>query len=507
MNKVLVTYVLALTATAAMAQGSAQSPAGNTAQSPASTQTQSPSGNPAQSPASTSTQSPAGATQSPSVAPTQNPAGSPAQNPAGNTAQSQTGNAGQSQAGTKEIKDPAEYNAYIAAMNTQDPAQKAAALDAFLKQYPQTVVRLDGQENKMAAYQAANNPAKVKETAREILQENPNHIRSRAIVTAFGRAEATNGNTQSLKEVCEDSQKGLQALPAWPKQENMSEAEFEKLKTQMADIFNGAAGFCALQSKDYATAKNYYMKAAELDPTNLQDMFQLAIADLESNPPDINGFWYAAKAINLAGNDGATVKGISDYAKAKYKNYTGSYDGWDQLVAGAAAQKAPPDNFNASVKAKPSPCEVAVDVVNKNDPSTLNFSDREFILSHANCSPANKEAADKVWQDLQSKQKNGETEVKLKLPAVLVISSTKNSLQVALTEENQQAKKADLTVNLEKPVLRPPAPGSTVDVVGVLSSYTPQPFMFVMEKGDVPGAKPAPRKTVHHAQAGQKRKA
>jgi hypothetical protein len=112
-----------------------------------------------------------------------------------------------------------------------------------------------------------------------------------------------------------------------------------------------------------------------------------------------------------------------------------------------------------------------------------------------------------VWQELQSKQKNGETEVKLKLPAVLVISSTKNSLQVALTEENQKDKKADLTVNLEKPVLRPPAPGSTVDVVGVLSSYSPEPFMFIMDKGDVPGAKPGPKKTVHHSQTGRKRKA
>jgi len=451
MNKVLVTFVLALTATAVMAQGTGQNPAGNA---------------------------------------NQNPAG-----------------ASQDQAGNKQIKDPAEYNAYVAAMNTQDPAQKAAALDAFLKQYPQSVVRLDAQENAMAAYQAANNPAKVKETARAILQENPNHIRARAIVTAFARAEATSGSTAALKDVCEDSQKGLQALPTWPKQEGMSDAEFEKLKTQMADIFSGAAGFCALQSKDFATAKNYYMKSVELDPTNLQDMFQLAIADLESNPVDLNGFWYAAKSISLAGNDAATVKGISDYAKAKYRNYTGSNDGWDQLVAGAATQKAPPDNLSASIKARPSPCEVAVDVVKKNDPSTLNFSDREFILSHANCSPANKEAADKVWQELQSKQKNGETEVKLKLQAVLVISSTKNSLQVALTEDNQKDKKADLTVNLEKPVLRPPAPGSTVDVVGVLSSYTPEPFMFVMEKGDLPGAKPGPRKTVHHSTAGRKRKA
>ena len=423
-----------------------------------------------------------------------------------------TGQPGQNQAGQSqnqggpEIKDPAEYNAYIAALNTQDPAQRAAALAAFLNQYPQTVVKLDAQEREMAAYQLSKNPAKVKETAQSILRDNPNHVRARAIVTAFGRAEAggPNGNIQA---VCDDSQKGLQALPTWTKPEGMENAEFEKVKNEMADIFIGAAGFCALQHKDYTTAKDDYLKAIQLVPDNLQDVFQLAVADLEGNPIDINGFWYAAKAINLAGNNADTVKGINDYVKVRYKNYTGSYDGWDQLVAGAASQATPPPPATLAtlIKPKPGPCEIAVDTVKKYDPSALSFSDREFILSHANCSPANKEAADRVWQDILSKQKNGDMEVKLKLQAVLVISATKTTLQAALTEDNQHAKKADITVNLEKPVLHPPAPGSTVDIVGVLSSYTAEPFMFVMQKGDLPGAKPAPKRTVHHAQTAHKR--
>ncbi len=276
----------------------------------------------------------------------------------------------------------------------------------------------------------------------------------------------------------------------------------------MMDIFYGGAGFCALQKKDFAGAKDNYLKAVQLDPSNLQDVYQLAVSDLEISPPDLNGFWYGAKAINLAGSNAQARDGISAYVKAKYKNYTGSYEGWDQIVAAAATQAAPPANLVASIKPKPTPCDIAVDAVKNNDPATLSFSDWEFVLAHAPCSPANKEAADKVWQAILAKQKNGDVDVKLKLP-VLVISATKNTIQAAMTEENQQARKADLTVNLEKPVLHPPAPGSTVDVVGVLSNYTPEPFMFTMEKGGLPGLKPGPgpRKTVHHASAGHKRKA
>ena len=144
-----------------------------------------------------------------------------------------------------------------------------------------------------------------------------------------------------------------------------------------------------------------------------------------------------------------------------------------------------------------------MDAVKQNDPDQLSFSDREFILGHANCSPANKEAADKVWQAILAKQKNAEgTEVKLKL-AVLVISANKDSIQAALTDENKEARKADLTVKLEKPVLHPPATGTKVDVVGVMSSYTPEPFMFIMEKGELPGAK-APVKPPVRRPAGRR---
>jgi tetratricopeptide (TPR) repeat protein len=394
----------------------------------------------------------------------------------------------------KQIQDPAEYNAYIAALNTQDPAQKAAAMEAFINQYPKSVVKIDALEQAMAAYEALNNQQKVVDTAKRILQEDPNSIRALAIVTAIDRGLGTNGDAKALQESCDFSQKGLRALPAWPKPDGMAQADFEKLKTQMTDIFEGAQGFCALQAKDNAGARTHYLTAIQIDPSNMQDFYQLAIAELEMNPMDLTGFWYAAKAINLAGNNAQAVQSISGYVKAKYKNYHGSYDGWDQIVAAAATQTAPPPGFATSIKPKPTLCDIAVDAVKNNDPATLSFSDWEFVLSHANCSPANKEAADKVWQTILSKQKNGEAEVKLKLPKVLVISATKTTIQAAMTEESQQAKKADLTVMLEKPVLHPPDAGTTVDVVGQITSYTPDPFMFTMEKGEIPGAKTPPKK-------------
>ena len=46
----------------------------------------------------------------------------------------------------KEIKDPAEYNAYVGAVQQNDPAAKISGLEAFLTQYPNSIVKKDALE-------------------------------------------------------------------------------------------------------------------------------------------------------------------------------------------------------------------------------------------------------------------------------------------------------------------------------------------------------------------------
>ncbi|HEY6250935.1 MAG TPA: hypothetical protein VI685_13325 [Candidatus Angelobacter sp.] len=396
------------------------------------------------------------------------------------------------------IKDPGEYNAYMSAFNMQDPVQKAAAMESFIKQYPSSVVKRDALEQLLAAYDAAKNLAKVEETATRILSDNPNNVQALAIETTFQRAK---GTPQSIADAGAAAQKGLQALSAWTKPEGMSDADFEKATSRMTEIFNGAAGFAALQAKDYAAASAFYVKSIAKDPNNLQDIYPLAVAYLEMTPINLDGFWYGARALSLAAGMPDTVKAIAPYVKAKYKKYHGKVDDWDKFAATVAGQTAPPADMAALIPPAPTPCDFAVQAVKDNKPEDLSFSDWEFVLSHANCSPANKDAADKVWQAILNKQKTADgTEAKLKLP-VLVIKATPDTVQAAITDENQQAKIADITVTLEKPALHPPAAGTTIDVVGNITKYASEPFMFTMEQGVLPPAKPATpnRRPVHRA--------
>ena len=390
--------------------------------------------------------------------------------------------AAQTPASEKVIKDQAEYNAYMTALNDTNPAEKAALMEAFAQKYPASVVNVDALEQGMAAYQQTGNLAKVKELSASILNLEPGNIRALAIQTALTRNDATQGNTEAARKLGELTERGLKALPGWQKPEGMSDEDFAKLTRQMGSIFNSGAGFVALQNKDYAAARDFYIKSVAVDSTDLQNTYQLSIAELEMTPLDPNGFWYAAKAVNLAKGNAAGEDSIRKYAGARYKRYHGGTDGWDEIVSKAATQPSLPDNFASSIKRAPTPAELAVQAVQENDPATLSFSDWEYVLSYRDASAENKAAADKVWQALREKEKNGEA--RLRLP-VKIISATENTIQAALTDENREANKPDLEVSLLKPLQTIPAAGSEVELIGVIEDYRLNPVVFVMIKGEL----------------------
>jgi tetratricopeptide (TPR) repeat protein len=448
MKKVLVTFVLALT-TAALGQGSSPS------QQP-----------PAQPPAATDQQA--------------------------NTPTSQ-----------KVIKDPAEYNAYITALNTTNPAAKGAAMEAFVAQYPNSIVKIEALEQAMGAYQQAGNQQKVEQLAKTILQVEPNNVRALAIVVFLERNQIK--DAPSGAKARSDAERGLQELQNWKQPEGVSAADYEKMRNQMTGIFAGTAAFGALQQQDYPAAQKYYEQALKVDPNDLANNYQMAISLLQANPMNALGFWYGAKALGLAQKTNPQAfQAWSPYFLSKYKKYHGNTDDWNQRMAAAANQTAPPPDFVASIPLAPTPCELAAQAVQQNGAGALSFSDWELVLSCRDKSPANKTAADQVWQEIQSKQKNGEA--KLKIPVKVVAVPDPGTLEVAVSEDNQTANKTDMKVTMDKPLTKPPAVGANVDVIGVISEYAPDPFLFTMTKGELPGAKPAPKTPAKKKGAATKKK-
>ena len=76
--------------------------------------------------------------------PAQQQPAAPAAPAQGQAAPAAQGQAPAGQAAAPVIKDPAEYNAYVAAIQQKDANAKISGLEAFLTQYPNSVMKNQG---------------------------------------------------------------------------------------------------------------------------------------------------------------------------------------------------------------------------------------------------------------------------------------------------------------------------------------------------------------------------
>jgi tetratricopeptide (TPR) repeat protein len=398
--------------------------------------------------------------------------------------------AGQQQ--KKEIKDPAEYNAYVNALQQKDAAAKISGMEAFLVTYPNSVMKEDALETLMGAYQQANNQAKVIETANRLLAVNANNVRA-LVLLSYNEKGA-----QKWADAQQHAERGLQALPNMPKPDNTTtDADFAKQKSQFSGLLNSVAGFSALQVKDYPAAQKYLRAAVEGDPADVGNVYPLALAYLTGTPEDdLNGLFFISRAANLITDPGAKA-GVVKFGHSRYVKYHGNEDGWNQLLAQTSTTPLPPPGFTIAQYVPPTPAQQAHDLVKDKSPEDikkLSFADWELALSAG--SP---EDADKVWSVIKG--------VALQMEGI-VIKASPTQMDIAESSDDIDAKKVDITLTMAGPVPAKlmPAEGGTLDFQGTPTSYTASPFMMNMENGTLlTKAKPAaPKKpVVHHKPATQ----
>ena len=394
----------------------------------------------------------------------------------------------------KEIKNPAEYNAYVGAIQQTDPASKVSGLEAFLQQYPQSVMKEDALEALMIAYQQTGNAEKMNDAAQRLLQVNPDNVRALALLAYTRRAAAQAGQNpqQNLADAQKFGQQGIQALQKFAKPEGMSDADYEKLKKEMGGIFNGAVGIAALQNKDFTTAQNDLKVAAEVSPTDFSIVYPLALAYLQANPPDVvNGAWYAARAANIAPNPQLSQQ-IEKYGKSQYTKYHGSDQGWTDVMAAAKASPNPPAGFSITQYIPPTPAQQAADLVKNKQPKDMSFAEWELVLSAGAQSDA-----DTVWNAIKGKALQMEGQV---------IHATPDKIEIAASQDDIDQKRADIILQMTGtiPARLMPKDGATLDFEGTPASYTPSPFVMTMEKGALltkAAPKTTPKRPVHRRPA------
>jgi tetratricopeptide (TPR) repeat protein len=426
----------------------------------------------------------------PSAAPAQ-----PAAQPAPATAQP----AQAQPAAAPVIKDPAEYNAYVGAIGQKDAAQ-ISGLEAFLAQYPNSIMKVAALQTLMQDYQQAGNQQKTLDMAAKLAAADSCNVRALTILAYFNRLKAQGGDAnaqQDLADAKKYSQQGLDCLPKFTKPDAMSDTDFQKMKDQMTGVFNAALGLAALTDKKYDDARKYLRAAVDATPDSPKDfsvVYPLALAYAGPTPPDpnltpdpINAIWFAGRASVVAPN-AQYQQSIEKYARGLYVKYHAGDDGWADVLAQIKANPVQPAGF--TIKPAPTPAEQAHTMATATDPAKMDFGQWEFILS--NGSQADQ---DLVWNAIKGKA--------VQLQGT-VIKATATEFDIAGSLDDIEAKKVDITLTFEDkvPLKLIPKEGSSLDFQGEPASYTPSPFMMTMEKGKLlKAATPTPAKKPVHKPA------
>jgi hypothetical protein len=325
------------------------------------------------------------------------------------------------------------------------------------------------------------------ETAQKVLQANPCNLRALALLAFSKRAMAEAGQApqQNLAEAGQSGEKGLQCVQTATKPDGTNDADFQKLKSQVAVIFNGSAGMNALQNKDYAKAQQFLRASVEGDPANLRDVYPLALAYLTPGPTEklVDGLFFIARAASLA--QGAGKEQISKFGRSKYVKYHGAEDGWNELLAQTATTTLPPADFTIKQYVPPTPAEQAADLVKSKKVQEMSFAEWQLVLSEGK-----QEDADQVWSVLKGKP--------LQMVAQIISIDSPSSMKLAGSSDDIEAKRADIELAMTAaiPARQMPKQGADLQFEGTPVSYVAKPFVMTMKDGAllVKAAPPAPKK-------------
>ncbi len=377
-----------------------------------------------------------------------------------------------------------EYNVYQKGVTATAPADKAAAFEAYLKQYPNSTVKATALNQILFADSQAGDETKTLDAADRLLAVDPNNLRALTFEVYYRKLDADKLTDPTAKQAGLDqaasfAQRGLNATAPT----GATAADFDNLKKKASPTFESAIADDDMAKKDNAgaiTALKAELTSA--DPKQLttvgpvlQDEYTLANAYYTSTPPDyLNCAYYAARAGQYAPapvND--TITKLATYCFTKYH---GSADGFPAFQTTAQASVTPPDNLVTTVTPAPKPEDMVKNLISTTpDLATLALSDKEFVLQYGQ--PAD---ADKVFDTIKGKT--------VEIPGAIVVTATADQLVVAVSDDAKQAtpKVGDFTFTMKAPMTTVPAVGAVVNVSGTYASYVQTPsVMITMSDGAV----------------------
>ena len=397
----------------------------------------------------------------------------------------------------KNWKDRAEYDLYVSIGQDTNPKTRLEKLQQWEKQYPMTEWIKERKNALLTTYAALNDGKSVFDEGKQILADDPKDFTAQYYIMVFTQPYYGQNQAPDILDAGEKAAKGiLEGIEMPPP--NVSADQWAKLRPDVEILAHKNLGFIAMQRKDWPTAEAELQKALMMNPNDATVDFQMGTAIASEKKVDRipAALFYFARSATYSGPGELPAAGKQQaltYVQKQYKNFHGSDEGFNDLLAAVKANPTPPAGFaikNANEIAQAS--AASEEEYNKTHPGEALWASLKMALT----GPEGQMYFDMNMKGAQIPTTFKGRVIKLE-PAV-----KPKTILLAMEDKSNNTTTADATLKFEMPLAGKVDEGTELSFEGVAESYTANPFMvvFTVDKDKLHGwtGKNEPAAPVHH---------
>jgi tetratricopeptide (TPR) repeat protein len=372
----------------------------------------------------------------------------------------------------KNWKDRAEFDAFDAITKDTNPKTRLDKLKAWEMAYPMTEFIQQRQTLFLTTYVALNDAKNAVDEAKQILADNPKDFTALYYTMYF--TQGLYGQSQS-PDVLDQGEKAAQAVlanidtpPA-----GVAADQWAKLRPDVELLAHVNLGFIAMQRKNWEGAQAEFQKVLMANPNNAQVDFWMGTVIASEKKLDQlpAAMFYFARAATYQGTGALAPdaqKTALTYVQKQYKNFHGSDEGFNDLLAAAKNNATPPAGFtikNANEIAQAS--AASEEEYNKSHPSEALWASLKMALT----------APDGANYFMMMKGSEVPT---LKGKVIKLEPAVKpKTILLAMEDKSNNTTTADATLKFEMPLPGKVEEGTELSFEGVADTYTASPLMVV----------------------------
>jgi hypothetical protein len=372
----------------------------------------------------------------------------------------------------KNWKDRAEYDLYVSIGQDQNPKTRLEKLQQWEKQYPMTEWIKERRTALLTTYAALNDGKNAVEQAKQIQADDPKDFTALYYTMLFTQGlYAQNQSPDVLDQGDKAAKAVLENLDTPPP--NVAADQWAKLRPAVELLAHTNLGWIAMQRKTWDAAEAEFEKSLMLNANDAQVDYWMGtvIASAKKLDKLPAAMFYFARAATYTGQGALTPEGQKaalTYVQKQYKNFHGSDEGFNDLVAAAKANPTPPAGFsikNANEIAQSAAANE--EDYNKSHPSEALWKNLKMTLQGPDGANYFNMMKGSEVPALKGKVIKLEPAVKPK------------TILVAMEDSTNNVTTADATLKFDMPLAGKVDEGTELTFEGVADSYTVTPFMVV----------------------------